>query len=254
MRASVALQQREVEDSHAAAEVLRERLGSAEQEVHRLNSELQRCRADAVAEGERARLELQKAQEAEGLYTDAARAVAASLQQLNLEAQSFVSNNNAAAGLVGGGGNPIAAVASAAAASATMLPTTHQQPQPSPPPPPPPQQLQLPLPPSTFGRYLQADGGEYAAAAAAESSAMIRVLCNELYESESWISLCTLEERKRREAVRHARSMHSNATLPSIAACTATMTLTPLMTHPTLPPSPFPSLSTHRYDYRSCLL
>ena len=223
MRASVALQQREAEDSHAAAEVLRERLGSAEQEVHRLNSELQRCRADAVAAGERARLELQKAQEAEGLYTDAARAVAASLQQLNLEAQSFVSNNNAA---VGGGGNPIAAVASAAAASATtMLPTTHQQPQPSPPPPPPPpQQLQLPLPPSTFGRYLQVDGGEYAAAAAAaaESSAMIRVLCNELYESEGWISLCTLEERRRREAVRHARSMHSNATLPSIAACTAT--------------------------------
>ena len=113
MRSSVALQQREAEDSHAAAEVLRERLGSAEQEVHRLNSELQRCRADAVAEGERARLELQKAQEAEGLYTDAARAVAASLQQLNLEAQSFVSNNNAA-GVVGGGGNPIAAVASAA--------------------------------------------------------------------------------------------------------------------------------------------
>ena len=217
MRSSVALQQREAEDSHAAAEVLRERLGSAEQEVHRLNSELQRCRADAVAEGERARLELQKAQEAEGLYTDAARAVAASLQQLNLEAQSFVSNNNAAAGLVGGGGNPIAAVASAAAASATMLPTTHQQPQPSPPPPPPPQQLQLPLPPSTFGRYLQADGGEYAAAAAAaESSAMIRVLCNELYESEGWISLCTLEERKRREAVRHARSSTATQHYPRL--------------------------------------
>ena len=189
MRASVALQQREAEDAHAAAEVLRERLGTAEQEVHRLNSELQRCRADAVAEGERARLELQKAQEAEGLYTDAARAVAASLQQLNLEAQSFVSNNNAAAGLVGGGGNPIAAVASAAAASATMLPTTHQQPQPSPPPPPPQQQLQLPLPPSTLGRYLQADGGGTAAAAAAESSAMIRVLCNELYEARAGLGL-----------------------------------------------------------------
>ena len=198
-------------ERHAAdGAAMTERMRAAEAEVARLEVEMnrqQRESVDARREGEHRQRELAQSRHSEGMYAQAAHALATSLNELSRDTQTYLALPLAATagGATYAGGGVASATYAGGGAAATLtvaaLPCRESTPAHAAPAP---FDVAAPLAVSLGSQpsAVQTDHASSLTRAPADADAVVSLLCSELRASEEWISHCALEERRVREATR----------------------------------------------------